>query len=295
MRPAYPEQIGYSYFQGSLVCDLLVKEWGEKSITALLAEYRAGRTTDEAFQKVTGMSMAAFDRRFDAYMKERFGAALAALALPGPEYPAGMGPAELLARADSFPGSYRAQAMAAAPLLRARMNAEAIRVLERAHALFPAFGGDDSPAGNLAVLYRARGDTAKEVAMLKVVALSDESNYAANMHLASLLILRGDTLGAVEATERALYINPFAPELHNALARLAQARGDHAMRVREREALLALDPVDKADALYELAVAYREAGDLTKAKRAVLRALEDAPNFERAQDLLLAIVDGRKP
>jgi tetratricopeptide (TPR) repeat protein len=125
--------------------------------------------------------------------------------------------------------------------------------------------------------------------------LSDESNYAANMHLASLLIMRGDTAGALEASERALFINPFAPELHVVLARLYEARGDQAMRVREREALVALDPVDKSEALYELAVAYRAAGDLVKAKRAVLRALEDAPNFERAQDLLLAIVDGRKP
>ena len=295
MRPTYPEQIGYSYYQGSLVCDLIVKDWGEKAITGLLVEYRAGRTTDEAFQKVTGMDMKAFDRRFDAYMKERFGPVLEALALPGPEYPAGMGAAQFLARADSFPASYRAQVMAATPLVRARMHDEAVRVLERAHALFPAFGGDDSPASNLAVLYRAKGDTAKEIAMLKVLTLSDESNYAANMHLASLLIVRGDTAGALEASERALFINPFAPELHVVLARLYEARGDQAMRVREREALVALDPVDKSEALYELAVAYRAAGDLVKAKRAVLRALEDAPNFERAQDLLLAIVDGRKP
>ena len=190
---------------------------------------------------------------------------------------------------------YRAQVMAATPLVRARMHDEAVRVLERAHALFPAFGGDDSPASNLAVLYRAKGDTAKEIAMLKVLTLSDESNYAANMHLASLLIVRGDTAGALEASERAFFINPFAPDLHVVLARLYEARGDQAMRVREREALVALDPVDKSEALYELAVAYRAAGDLVKAKRAVLRALEDAPNFERAQDLLLAIVDGRKP
>ena len=35
--------------------------------------------------------------------------------------------------------------------------------------------------------------------------------------------------------------------------------------------------------------------DPAKAKGAVLRALEDAPNFGKAQELLLALVDGRKP
>jgi tetratricopeptide (TPR) repeat protein len=131
--------------------------------------------------------------------------------------------------------------------------------------------------------------------MLKVVVLSDEAAYDANMQLASLLLAATDSSGAMEAMERAVFINPFPTELHRAFADLAGARRDHTRHVREREALVALDPVDKADALYRLALAYRDAGDLVKAKRTVLRALEDAPNFERAQDLLLAIVDGRSP
>ena len=295
MRPTYPEQIGYSYYQASLVCDLIVRDWGEKSITALLGEYRAGRTTEEAFQKVVGMDMKAFDRRFDAYMRERFGGALAALAQPGPEYPAGMGPAELASRADSLPGSYRAQLLAGAALVKAGRLPAAIRVLERAHALFPLNGDDNSPAAMLATLYLGGRDTAKAIAMLKVVAMADESAYAVNRELAVLLLSARDTIGAMAAMERALFINPFPVELHSGLAALAAARGDHPRHVREREALVALDPVDKAEVQYQLAIAYRDAGDLLKAKRAVLRALEDAPNFERAQDLLLAIVDGRKP
>ena len=74
-RPTYPEQVGHSYYQASLVCDLIVKQWGEQALVALLAEHRAGRTTDEAFLKVTGLSMAAFDKRFDEYMREQIGRA----------------------------------------------------------------------------------------------------------------------------------------------------------------------------------------------------------------------------
>lgn len=294
-RPTYPEQVGHSYYQASLVCDLIVKQWGEQALVALLAEYRAGRTTDEAFLKVTGLSMAAFDKRFDEYMRERFGAALAALADRGPEYPAGMSPAQLLAKADSSPRSYRAQFLAGTALLKAGRRDDAIRVFERAHALIPAYGGEDSPAARLAALYRERHDDARAAEMLKVVVAADESAYQANADLAALLLAQGDTAGAMEAMERAVYINPFAPEMHAALAALAALRGDHVRRVREREAVVALDPVDKAEALYQLAMAYRDAGDPAKAKGAVLRALEDAPNFGKAQDLLLALVDGRKP
>lgn len=65
--------------------------------------------------------------------------------------------------------------------------------------------------------------------------------------------------------------------------------------MRERAAVVALKPVDRADALYQLAVSYREAGDLANAKRSVLYALEEAPHFERAQELLLFLHEGRQP
>jgi Tfp pilus assembly protein PilF len=50
-----------------------------------------------------------------------------------------------------------------------------------------------------------------------------------------------------------------------------------------------LEPVDRAEALYQLSLAYFEAGDVANARRTVLQALEDAPSFEKAQDLLLEI------
>ena len=53
--------------------------------------------------------------------------------------------------------------------------------------------------------------------------------------------------------------------------------------------IFALDPVDRAEALYQLAVAYHEAGDAASARRAVLQALEGAPNFDKAQELLLKL------
>jgi Tfp pilus assembly protein PilF len=58
---------------------------------------------------------------------------------------------------------------------------------------------------------------------------------------------------------------------------------------------VALNPVDRAEALYQLALAYRDAGDTAGARREVLRALEQAPAFEKAQDLLLALRQGERP
>jgi hypothetical protein len=50
--------------------------------------------------------------------------------------------------------------------------------------------------------------------------------------------------------------------------------------------------VDKPEALYQLALALAEAGDAAGARREVLRALELAPRFQRAQELLLRLHRG---
>src|SRR5581483_8934072 len=87
MRPAFPGQIQLSYYQASLVCDLIARDFGESALLSLLAQYKAGRTTDEAFEAVLREKVTAFDRRFDAYVRSRFAGPLAALADDGPEYP----------------------------------------------------------------------------------------------------------------------------------------------------------------------------------------------------------------
>jgi tetratricopeptide (TPR) repeat protein len=61
--------------------------------------------------------------------------------------------------------------------------------------------------------------------------------------------------------------------------------------VRAFRSALAANPPDRAAAHLDLAEAYVTTGQLADAKRETLAALEIAPSFERAQDLLLKIVD----
>jgi Tfp pilus assembly protein PilF len=103
----------------------------------------------------------------------------------------------------------------------------------------------------------------------------------------------GDTAGAAAALERAMYIAPYNAAQHVRLAAFYGRLGEKKKAVRERAAVVALNPVDKAEALYQLALAYFEAGEAQAARREVLRALEDAPNFEKAQELLLRLQQSR--
>jgi Tfp pilus assembly protein FimV len=67
------------------------------------------------------------------------------------------------------------------------------------------------------------------------------------------------------------------------------AQGNKQGAVREYTAVVAMKPLDKAQAQFDLARAYMLAGDKGKAEESVLASLEAAPGFKPAQKLLLEI------
>jgi tetratricopeptide (TPR) repeat protein len=113
------------------------------------------------------------------------------------------------------------------------------------------------------------------------------------MRLADVEEKLGNAKAAADALDRLMYINPFDLATHRRLAKLAAASGDRQRTVRERTAIVALNPVDKADAWYQLAQAQHDAGDDLHARTSVLRSLEEAPNYEKAQTLLLTLYEAR--
>ncbi len=85
MHPAYPEQVQFSYYQASLVCELIARDFGEPAILRMLQAYKDGQTTDQVFQKVLNTDLKSFDKRFDTYLNTRFGAVLASIDEDAPE------------------------------------------------------------------------------------------------------------------------------------------------------------------------------------------------------------------
>ena len=91
-------------------------------------------------------------------------------------------------------------------------------------------------------------------------------------------------------TELIIEVDPFDSIPHQALGRLAMARDDHVVAAREFEVTLAIGPLDRVAAHVDLAESHLAGDRLDEAKRAVIAALEIAPTYERAQELLLRIV-----
>jgi tetratricopeptide (TPR) repeat protein len=200
---------------------------------------------------------------------------------------------EIAARATDDPDDFLAQVTYGVHMLE-RGNAElAIPYLERARQLFPGYAGAGSPYWFLAVAKRRTGDLEGAAAELEALLTRNAGLYGAAVELAAIQDSLGSAEGVRWALDRVMFVYPYEVEAHTRLADVAANLEDWPMAIRERRALVALDPVNRARALYLLARAYYHAGDTGAARKTVLAALETAPNFAEAQDLLLDIMERR--
>ncbi|HJS72696.1 MAG TPA: tetratricopeptide repeat protein, partial [Vicinamibacteria bacterium] len=296
MRPSYPQQIGISYYQASLVSELIERDFGFSAIREMLAAYRRGLPTEEVFREVLKMELADFDTAFDAYLKERFEVQANSLRLP-PEEPQEGVPApavtaeELRARAEKDEFDFIAQLATGRQALEDGETDRAVKHLERAQALFPEYGEEGSPYLLLAGIYEERGDAERAASALQRFVDINENHYDAHVKLFEIYQKAGKSREAATILERAIAIYPFDPDAHRKLAALYDELGRKDGVIVERKALLALT-TDRAQGHYDLAVAYYEAGDAASAKRELLRALEIAPGFKEGLSLLRKLSSG---
>jgi tetratricopeptide (TPR) repeat protein len=288
VRPRFPEQLAFSYYQASLVAEMIEEERGFDTILAMLRAYGDGLSDREVFEQVLGVDPEDFDDRFDDWLQARFDTQLAAVPAVHRE-DVGLIERALGSMRGGDGGAFPAELANGRELAEEGNIEEAIESFERAKSLFPEYVGPGSAYEELARLHLERGDTAAAAHELQGLTSINENAYSANVALAQMLSKLGDTSGAVEALERAIYVSPYDRALHERMVELYTGLGDLQGVVSSRRALVALNPVDRSDALYRLALAYEAAGDAASARRQVLRALELAPNFVEAQELLLRL------
>ena len=110
--------------------------------------------------------------------------------------------------------------------------------------------------------------------------------------LASLVDAKTDPALLKTALTRAVAVDPFDAASHTTLGRMALGAGNAPEAVRLFRVALAAGPVDKAGAHADLAEGLLQAGQKDEARKQALAALEIAPTYARAQDLLLKIAGG---
>ncbi len=292
-----PKTISLAYYQASLLVEHLVSAFGDQGLHKLIRAFGDGPETEAALKSALNTDFDRLQTAFDASIEKRFGALRAALAPPEKGVELSKLPVpELKAYADQHPGSYAAQIALGSTLRKAGALDEAVAAFERAAALVPLANGPGSPHASLAQIALERKDSASAVKALRAVMASDFDNVEAARRLAGLLRETGATSAAdlEPVYARIAAIDPFDPEAHTNLGRFAMARQDFDTASREFRAVVALGPVDAAAAHTDLAESYLRGGKQTEARRTILAALEIAPSYERAQDLLLQLSETRR-
>ena len=303
-----PRTISLAYFQASVLVEHIVDRYGEPVLHELIRAYGRGLDTEEALESV-GLDFDTLQASFDEAVAERFGELQAALrpaasqepAEPEPPAdPAAEPPAEpdpdaqlevLRSLAEQHPGNYDLQFALGRAMYEAGETDAAVAALERAATLAPMATGIDSPRGMLAAIAEAQGDRERAQRELELLLEHDETSLEAARQLAALAEEAGDERLMALAYDRVVGIDPFDPAPHVALGRMALARGDADTAALELTVALEAGPVDRVSAWSDLAESHLLAGRLDEARRAALAALEMAPTYERAQELLLRVVE----
>jgi tetratricopeptide (TPR) repeat protein len=285
-----PRTISLAYYQASVLVEHLVQRFGEDALRSFVASFADGIDTETAIARVFKTDIDALQATFDAYISERYGPLRRALAAPDgfePNQPADA----LRAAASQHPDSYAVQ-MALGRALRPSDPAGAIEAFQRAITLVPMITGPESAYMQIVEVAMARKDTARAAQALEAMLRWEHTALDAARQAVTLIEGEKDPQRLRTALQRVVAIDPFDSPSHQTLGRMALDAGEAADAVRNFRVALAAGPVNRASAHADLAEALLQAGNRSEARREALAALEIAPTYERAQDILLKLVDG---
>ena len=282
-----PRLISLSYYQASLVVDHIVDTYGEPKLRDLIRSYGEGLETEAAVKESLGVSLDQLQEGFDARLEKQY--ATLRKSLQTPKVESKPTPDDLKKLAETNPESFAVQMQLAVALHQAKDPKGAIQALERAAKLAPTATGDNNPNKMIAAIAGEMKDEPRQIQALDALLKVDASDVESARQLAKLLDSVKDDRRSEEAYRRVIGIDPFDRDAQTAYGRLALKRKDNDAAVRAFRAALARNPPDRAQAHVDLAEAYVSAGQAAEAKKEILAALEIAPSFEKAQDLLLKI------
>jgi len=310
MTPRSSLHLQFAYYQSSLVVEFLVQQYGQATLVALLEELGKGTPINEALE-LHAAPIETLETAFVGFAHQTAHSLGPGLDWQKPDLQSLMSGSRTnrtegetgLNLADyrisqtgstnsweswarSHPTNFWVMTRTAQELMREEKWAEAQPVLEQLVERFPGFVGPSSTYLMLARTHQALGDTHAEQRTLAEFATREDEATDAYLRLMELVTAEEDWPSAIENARRYLAVDPLVAPPYRYLARASEAMGHSAHAIEAYRALLELDPVNPAELHFRLAKLLYESGD-PAAGRHLLQALEDAPRYREALDLLL--------
>ena len=266
IRPKYEQQVIVSYMQAGLICEYISGRFGQAGLKAMLDQFGAGKSTAQAVEGALKISPAQFDKDFKAYVDEQLGKTVAQFE----PWQHALGDTGAAVNAKDWRGVV-AKASQAIDLNPDYVDQGSPYIAKaRAHKELK----ETALMTSTLLEYRKRGGYDPDALLSLAKNLSDEQR-------------RDDSIGVLQDV---LMVAPLRAEVHSQLGDQLLAAGRAPEAVIEYKALLAMAPQDLADAHFRLAKAYLAAADKTSSREHLLYALEIAPHYREAQQLLLEVV-----
>jgi tetratricopeptide (TPR) repeat protein len=292
LRPQFPGQVPLSYFQAGQACEFIQAEFGFKVILKMLDLFKSRKPLSEVLQQALGITPETFDQRFNAYLETQYGRVVKAVDFSILEKKELLKDHEKLGMLlKEQPDNFFANLRLASYHRSEGQDEKAVGYLQKAKSVFPGYVEAENPYKQLSEIYSRQGKLPEAIAELQALTARNDSDFDSLKQLALWLNETKRPQEARQALEKAMYAYPFDSETHQLLADLAREAKDFPVALREYRALLASDPPDRATTHFNVARVLMETGMKGEAKKEALAALEIAPGYEPAQQLLLKTLE----
>jgi cellulose synthase operon protein C len=295
-HPQSPEQIELSYYQAALVCEWIEEKFGFEKIRQSLLLFAENKPADEVFRQTLGLDVSGIDAEYARFLDSRFSAIAAQVNFAQPESitaaePPAAGPDKdtLMRVLKSNPGDFFANLHLGMLLQKENAHAEAEPYLKNAKKSFPQYVESGNPYQLLGRWYLSAGRENDALAEFVAWSREDSGSREPLVRAAEIYGRRKEWTPAAEMLNRSIYINPYDADAQKKLGEAAVESRKWDSAIAAYRALVALNAADPAGTHYDLARVLAAAGKKQEAKREVLRALEIAPTFVKAQELLLKL------
>ena len=265
IHPHGQGQVLVSYYQAGRICDFITDKWGWDTILAMLDDYAHDIDTPTVIRKELKLEPAEFDKQFLAMVE-----------------------AETRKSVQNF-SEWKDDVKKISDASKTKDYGAVIKIGSEARDLFPDYVEAGSVYEFLAKAYLAKDDKPAAIAELERYMKIGGRDPSTLKTLADELQAAGNKKEAAAVLDRVNYIYPMDGAQHEQLGLLWLDQNNTAGAIREFRAVLARDPIDPAQAHFNLARAYNQNHQTEQAKDELIAALEAAPGFRPAQKLLLEL------
>lgn len=296
MRPESGWHLQFAYFESCMAVDFLVQKFGMESLRKVLGDLKLGLPVNVALDRRCA-ALSELETRFEAFAKKR-----AVSFAPDADWePPNL--EELLAQGDgalegwvkAHPKNFVGLMALAQRQLSAKKWADSAQTLKQLISINPTYIGGQNSYERLASVYQELDRTAEERTVLEQFAAINDDAVSANLRLVELQTAASDWSALEQTAARLFAIDPLLNQPHLIRATVAEKRENPAGATRALSRLLLLNPDDPADIHFRLAKSLHAQGKMEDAKRQTLMALEEAPRYRDAHQLLLKLVRQSQP